>query len=171
MGIPIDTTEDTKADLPDKPEQPLSNGSASKPHSVHYSVRAGSPKLQIDDSFYKRAMVSLRVDSQDNPVPEEITDIYVPVPDKMAQESAVHETITSAYETNISINKLLRERHKGSLAAMGRLFGSKQKEIEAQKNASVTLLVGNKESNINSLTIGQSVLWVSEKFVEGRTPL
>lgn len=83
----------------------------------------------------------MKVDGQDVPDPEAVTDIFVPVPSGTANaEGTLHETITSAYETNISINKLLRERHKGSLAAMGRFFGNKQREIEKQRST-MSLLV------------------------------
>ena len=81
----------------------------------------------------------MRGSSNDACDPESITDIFVPVPEGPNPEAAnhegtLHETITSAYETNISINKLLRERHKGSLAAMGRFFGKKQKQMDTERS-------------------------------------
>lgn len=118
-------------------EEGLPNG---RPRSrgVYYSRRPGDGRLKFDDSFYKRATVQQRVDSLDQPDPDGVTDIYIPVPGHASHESTINETmsITSVYETNRSINKLFRERHKGSLAAMGRLFGSKQKELDSQKMTS-----------------------------------
>lgn len=108
-----------------------------KSRGVYYSRRPGDGRLKFDDSFYKRATVQQRVDSQDQPDPDGVTDIFIPVPGQASHDSTINETmsITSVYETNMSINKLFRERHKGSLAAMGRLFGSKQKELNTQKEA------------------------------------
>lgn len=143
---------------PDRKDAGASNNtSADRIHSdgitpaanvVRRSRALGNSRLKFDDSFYKRALVETQVDSQDVPDPEAVTDIFVPVPTTAAntaalaatRESTIHETITSAYETNLSINKLLRERHKGSLAAMGRFFGNKQKELEQEKSEA-TLLV------------------------------
>ncbi|XP_067935220.1 SITS-binding protein-like isoform X2 [Watersipora subatra] len=100
-----------------------------KPNPI--TRRGGTHKLQFDDSFYKKATVEMRSDKQGNSDDPDL-EISVPVPGLPSHEE-YHETINSAYETNISINKLLRERHKGSLAAMGRFFGSKQKEEEKRK--------------------------------------
>lgn len=118
-------------------------GVAKQGRITRTSNNPGTSRLKFDDSFYKRARVEMKVDSQDVPDPESVTDIFVPVPASMPpREETLHETITSAYETNLSINKLLRERHKGSLAAMGRFFGTKQKELERQKSAA-SLIVSN----------------------------
>ena len=80
--------------------------------------------------------------------PESVVDIEFPVPEPDSHKGyhdtwhgttpfsheVLHESMTSHYETNLSINKLLRERHKGTLALAGRFFGSKQKELEKQKD-------------------------------------
>lgn len=120
----------------------VGNGSIPGTPKVRYSRRAGDGKLKFDDSFYKKATVQQMVDEEENAPPDGVTDIYIPVPTAIDPENSLHETITSAYETNISINRLLRERHKGSLAAMGRLFGGKQKAMEAQKKAEALMVSG-----------------------------
>lgn len=122
-----------------------------KPGAIHFSRRAGDRGLKFDDSFYKKATIEMKVDSDNKPDPAAVTDIFVPVPQSTghdnslmeAHENTIHETITSTYQTNLSINKLLRERHKGSLAVMGRMLGSKQRELEKQKSAAASLIVSS----------------------------
>lgn len=120
--------------------KPEVNGHGGRPRK--YTKRAGDHNLKCDDSFFRQAIVTERLNSKDEIDPESYTDIEFPVPNTglASHESTIHETVASNYETNLSINTLLRERHKGSLAAMGRLFGSKQRELNQQKSLSLLLV-------------------------------
>ena len=132
--------------------RPKKGGKKSEgPPQVRYSRRQGDGKLKFDDSFYKKATVQqvIQVDEEENVESESVTDIYIPVPSSADVQNSVHGTITSAYETNLSINKLLRERHKGSLAAMGRFFGSKQKEAEAKQKAQALMVSDRNSKNFS----------------------